>query len=612
MSLLVLPLLTIPASAVITFGLTYWLAKLISIAAFVAAVVMSIVVALCIDYALFLCSRYNEALRAGLSNSAAVWQALFRSGENILVSGSTIAVSLLGLAVFPVTDIRSQGLGAALGVVVTVAVNMTVIPAMLLCFGRFFGRKPSTQQQDNWLTRWMKGVQGSNALDSAAAPPSALERAAKARSEQESSRFLRLALFTRDHPWLVIITVLAVGVPFMVAFADIQVSFDIMSFTPRDSPAVKTIRHLQEVWGNGITAPYYLVVETGRPFYIKSPHFWDASEQLLLYLNTTVPEVPLSAYNSVRMAQGTFVTPLLRDSFLNVQHKDALSQAYQTLWNRTVNPAESAMFFLISVPFDGLGSEAVAWIRHMRSAIGDFQRNVSPREALVYNISLQGGAVSQVDVLDLVSRDLPLMAALTFGVIMLIVAVAFRSVVLPFIFVLAMMYTLGVTFGLATMVFGSLQWSIPVMSFSLICGLSLDYGVFLLTRVKEYRYNAFTEEAAVVKGVYKTGGVITSAGIIMFIAIGGLMLSSAQFLNEFGLLLSFSVLIDTFVIRCAFVPALLFLVGKAAWWPAQPPAAYRRIDDMYGDVADEALLSGVPSEDDDDNMAKFHSPVASI
>eukprot|EP00996_Jenningsia_fusiforme_P005126 NODE_6036_length_613_cov_40.709220_g5632_i0.p2 GENE.NODE_6036_length_613_cov_40.709220_g5632_i0~~NODE_6036_length_613_cov_40.709220_g5632_i0.p2 ORF type:complete len:128 (-),score=18.99 NODE_6036_length_613_cov_40.709220_g5632_i0:142-525(-) len=124
-----------------------------------------------------------------------------------------------------------------------------------------------------------------------------------------------------------------------------------------------------------------------------------------------------------------------------------------------------------------------------------------------------------------------------------------------------MIYTLSVTFGLVGLVYGSVQWSVPVMAFSVICGLALDYGVFLMTRIHEFRKRGFEHNASIVKGVYKTGSVITSAGIIMFIAFGGLLLSESRSLNQFGLLLCFSVLLDTFIIRCLLVPAMLTIIG---------------------------------------------------
>eukprot|EP00668_Euglena_longa_P041680 GGOE01054879.1.p1 GENE.GGOE01054879.1~~GGOE01054879.1.p1 ORF type:complete len:644 (+),score=163.51 GGOE01054879.1:1057-2988(+) len=584
-SLLVLPLLTIMAAISIAFALFEGVKVWIAVPTFVASTVMSIVVALCIDYSLFLCSRYNEALSAGACNTAAVKKAVQCSGENILVSGSTIAIAFLGLAMFPVVQLRSQGLTACIGVVVTVAANITIIPAMLLCFGGFFG--PSdTVSWGRTCWRWFNLP--------ASAPTCALADdvedclstgpipVKESPSAQAGRLFFRFAKFTSAHPWLVIAVVLLIGLPFLIAIFNFQLAFNLMSFSPKNSPASKTLRHLQDVWGHGAIDPYFLTVDTGRPHHVRSPAFWNTSRRLLEHLSREAPEVPLARFTSVRMAQGTFVEAPSREALLHSSSE--LGVAYQTLWNRTVDTNETAMLMLVAVPFDGFSQIAVDWARRTRAVLHDFQTVVDPLEGGSYTITLSGGASGQVDMLDTVGRDLPMMAGLTFGIILFIVATAFRSVILPIVFVLAMCYTLGVTFGLAVMVFGPLQWSIPVMSFSIICGLALDYGVFLLTRVREFRRAGYFHDSAVIKGVCKTGGVITNAGIIMFIALGGLMLSEAPALNQLGLMLCFSVILDTFIIRCAFVPAILTLTGEATWWPGTPPEPHRGMEEPDGET----------------------------
>jgi len=105
------------------------------------------------------------------------------------------------------------------------------------------------------------------------------------------------------------------------------------------------------------------------------------------------------------------------------------------------------------------------------------------------------------------------------------------------------------------------------MAFSIIVGLGLDYDVFLISRVLEFRLHGYTNKASIVKGLYKTGHIITAAGIIMAVAFSGLLLSSEIILNQVAFFLVVAVLLDTFVIRTILVPVLLGLSGKHAWWP---------------------------------------------
>lgn len=113
-------------------------------------------------------------------------------------------------------------------------------------------------------------------------------------------------------------------------------------------------------------------------------------------------------------------------------------------------------------------------------------------------------------------------------------------------------------------------WMQPVLITPLVSALCCDYGVFLGTRIREYRLRGFTMEAAVIKGYYKTGPVISVAGIIMLLAFGTLMLSSQLLLVECGFVLAFSVAIDTFLVRSLLVPAILFVIGDANWYAAHP------------------------------------------
>ncbi|GAI87513.1 unnamed protein product, partial [marine sediment metagenome] len=119
----------------------------------------------------------------------------------------------------------------------------------------------------------------------------------------------------------------------------------------------------------------------------------------------------------------------------------------------------------------------------------------------------------------------------------------------------------------------AVYWATPVMSFSILLGLGLDYDIFLLSRISEYRNKGYTERASVIKGLYKTGGVISMAGIIMAIAFSGLMFSNVLVMTEFGFILTFAVLIDTFIIRTILVPAIMSIADKWNWWPGKKPEA---------------------------------------
>eukprot|EP00455_Lapot_gusevi_P056139 TRINITY_DN9256_c0_g1_i1.p1 TRINITY_DN9256_c0_g1~~TRINITY_DN9256_c0_g1_i1.p1 ORF type:complete len:195 (+),score=70.24 TRINITY_DN9256_c0_g1_i1:287-871(+) len=180
-----------------------------------------------------------------------------------------------------------------------------------------------------------------------------------------------------------------------------------------------------------------------------------------------------------------------------------------------------------------------------------------------------------------------LVVGCTVVVVFTIAGLAFRSVFVPFRLVISIALPVCFIYGLASLVFGPagifnwmfpslkeanpLFWLVPVMSFSVLIGLALDYDLFLFSRIAEFRSKGHSDRHSIVLGVHETGGIITAAGIIMAIAFAGLLLANEIAMIQFGFLLSFSVLIDTFVIRTCFVPALIMVAGRWNWWPRAMP-----------------------------------------
>mmetsp|Transcript_51514 Transcript_51514/g.59156 ORF Transcript_51514/g.59156 Transcript_51514/m.59156 type:complete len:189 (+) Transcript_51514:1-567(+) len=128
-------------------------------------------------------------------------------------------------------------------------------------------------------------------------------------------------------------------------------------------------------------------------------------------------------------------------------------------------------------------------------------------------------------------------------------------------------------------------WTVPIFSFSLLSALALDYDVFLLTRILEFKEMGYSDEAAISKAVWKTGRIISFAGVIMFIAFGSLVFSNTTMLNQFGAIAALAVFVDTFMIRPFFAPALMSIFPRYAWWPRKfKHNLERSVDDMRGDL----------------------------
>jgi RND superfamily putative drug exporter len=186
-----------------------------------------------------------------------------------------------------------------------------------------------------------------------------------------------------------------------------------------------------------------------------------------------------------------------------------------------------------------------------------------------------GPTASESDFSDAVSDRLPLFVAIVIGLSALLLMVVFRSVVIPLKAALLNLLSIGASLGVMTLVFqeglfgvepGPIEAFIPVMIFAIVFGLSMDYEVFLLSRMHEEWDRSHDARRAISEGVATTGRVVTAAAAIMIVVFGSFVLAPDRFLQQFGLGLAVAILFDAFVIRSLIVPAVMQLLGERAWW----------------------------------------------
>lgn len=176
----------------------------------------------------------------------------------------------------------------------------------------------------------------------------------------------------------------------------------------------------------------------------------------------------------------------------------------------------------------------------------------------------------------------------TLAVVFVVVGCSFRTVVVPLRAIVTITMSITFTYGMAAAVYedgalnwvgfdafsgqyGAISWFAPVMAFSVCVGLGLDYDVFIISRIHEYRLRGFSDVRSIQLGLEKTGSIITAAGMIMAIAFSGLFLSSEMTVNQVAFYLVFAVVLDTFIVRTLLVPAFMTLIGRWNWWPQRLP-----------------------------------------
>eukprot|EP00056_Hartaetosiga_gracilis_P006000 m.91952 g.91952 ORF g.91952 m.91952 type:complete len:341 (+) comp12343_c0_seq3:1532-2554(+) len=247
-----------------------------------------------------------------------------------------------------------------------------------------------------------------------------------------------------------------------------------------------------------------------------------------------------------------------------------------------VNTNATALYITAQVDFDPFSTEGVDWLKDAREILANTTKE-TPFEFVMAN-----GATVSNDMEQKVYDLFPTAVGITTALVFVLVGAAFWSVSIPIRAILTIAETLAFVYGCAVWVyqFGALDfltipglsgnlkalsWISPVMAFSVLVGLGLDYDVFLLSRVVEYRKDGFSDRDSILLGLARTGKIITAAGMIMAIAFVGLLFSSESVLNQLSFFLVLAVLVDTFIIRSMIVPCMMFLIGRFNWWPASMP-----------------------------------------
>jgi len=282
-----------------------------------------------------------------------------------------------------------------------------------------------------------------------------------------------------------------------------------------------------------------------------------------------------------------------------------LRKAHAIMLDMAVN--ERYAMFQIHLNFPSSGAGGATWVLRAREAVRKWEE-----EHPGWSATLAGSSAIKADERGLVLRSLVKYLACSVTVIMFVVFLAFGSVVLAVRLAIALLITIAATYGTAVIIYqtpllhgiwpwladyNGLTYEVVAIATCLCIALGLDYDIFLVSRIVEYRVRGFSDRASIVMGVSKTGGIISGAGLIMALAFSGLCFSDKILLQQFGVLLITSVLFDTFVVRTVLVPALMLSAQGANWWPRRMPPP--TIDALEGEILDEDNLATRASSMDD-------------
>jgi len=499
------------------FAVVRGITSITDVSVFSINVITLLGMGLAIDYALFVVSRFREELAAQPDTSrpsvdTALARTLATAGRTVLFSGLIVAASLASLLIFPQNFLRSMGYGGVAAVLVAMAAALTVLPALLAILGRRieFGRMP-----------WRRGA-------AAAASAQPADRVDGSAHEVVHGAWARLAHSVMRRPvvYLVAITIglLALASPFAGARWG-SVDEHVL---PASMPS-RVAADLQAERFGGETSTANITV-------------------------TGADQGELAAY--VKALGGV-------DGVRGIQPLDAKSIDGQPI-------------SLLQVTWAGNGQSEAS-----QQVVKDL-RAVDPGDGAT---ALVGGTTAQtVDLIDSIRSHLPWMALVVVAVMLVLLFVAFGSIVLPLKAIVMNAFSISASFGVVTWIFqeghlsrllgfttpGYLDVTQPILMLAILFGLSMDYEVFLLSRVREEWDRTGVNTTAVAAGLQRTGRIITSAALLLAVVIGGFATSGIVFLKMIGIGMLVAVLLDATVVRALLVPATMRLLGRANWYAPGP------------------------------------------
>ncbi len=483
-----------------------------------------------IDYALFIVTRHRSGLKSGLSVEESVVKALNTSGRAVLFAGTTVCVALLGLLVLRISFLNGMGIASAVVVAFTVLAAVTFLPALL-------------------------GFMGLRVL-------SRSERRALAESDGRpvavTGPWVSFSRWVGRHPVVLgtgaAIVLLAIAAPTLA----LRLGSSDAGNYPTDTTMRRSYDLLAEGFGPGFNGPLQLVATVH-----------DAQDrQAFQNLAATVgkdPDVALAAVVPTAASAHIAIMQVVPDS--SPQAK-ATSDLIDRLRTGAVPAAEQ-------------GTTMQVYVGGLTAIFDDFAA--------------------------VLTGKLPAFLAVVITLGFLLLMLAFRSLLVPL--VSAVMNVLGAlaAFGVVVAVFqwgwgasalglggpGPVEAFLPVIMLSLLFGLSMDYQVFLVSRMHEEWVHTGDNERAVTVGQAATGRVITAAGAIMIFVFASFVLGGQRVIAEFGIGLAAAVLLDAFIIRTFLVPSVMHMLGAANWW--LPPWLDQRMPHLSVEPVED--LPGQPPPD---------------
>lgn len=494
----------------------WWLAKwdILLLSGQTQGILFILVIGAATDYSLLYVARFREELRVQQDKGIATGKAIRASVEPILASGSTVIAGLLCLLFSDLKSNSTLGPVASVGIIFAMLSALTLLPALLFIFGRvaFWPKRPKYEPE-------------------------------KARAKNDipaSGIWSKVADLVEQHPraiWVSTLIVLLLGaafVPTLKADGVSQSDLVLGSSEARDGQQA-----LGEHFPGGSGSPAYIIVDETQAAQVADVVLNNDNFETVTVTSADSPSgsAPITADGIVPLGSGKAPAPVVVEG--------------QVLLQATLVEAPDS-------------EEAQKAIRSIRQTFAD--ENIS---------AVVGGVTAtSVDTNDASIHDRNLIIPIVLLVILVILMLLLRSIVAPLLLVVTTVVSFATALGVAALLFNHVfsfpgaDPAVPLYGFVFLVALGIDYNIFLVTRIREETKTHGTR-LGILRGLTVTGGVITSAGVVLAATFAALYVIPILFLAQIAFIVAFGVLIDTLLVRAFLVPALFYDIGPKIWWPSK-------------------------------------------
>ncbi len=560
-----LPIVTAIFSLGTGLSLIGLLGHLISIPSIAATLGTMLGLGVGIDYALFLITRHREFLAKGHGVEESVARATATSGGAVVFAGSTVVIALLSLYFGGIPIVRALGYSSAIVVAVSVLGAITLLPAVLGLLGERinslrlpFGGHGHDERPHGWQ-RWARAI-GRRPIPAAT---------------------------------LGVIVLLALALPVL----DIELGQPDNSQLPTDTQTRRSYDILSAGFGPGTNGPLLISVELDPPAkpdkkklnQVEQQQQQQQQQQQEQYQQQAEaaaaageppppePAGPTKAQQQQQQQQEQFLkSPASDPRLTKLSNQIGKDPDVAAVSLPAVNKSGTAAVFNATSDSAPVSERTVDLVDRLRNEVIPKALKGDPgTEAYV-----GGTTAAYIDLADRIGEKLPLVIAIVLALSFLLLMLAFRSIVVPLTAGLMNLISVAAAYGVLVAVFQKgfllslvgLEREVPIVSFvpllmfAILFGLSMDYQVFLLTKIQERYRDGIGNHDAVVEGLAGTARVITSAAWIMVAVFASFILNGDPTVKQFGVGLAVAVALDATIVRCVLVPAIMILLGRANWW----------------------------------------------